>query len=549
MRARSPRRRRRRCCLPQRRRWPRLLVEVALFAGLGWGAMAWSPFGLSEHSEAATRQILYQALGPLYESDGTETITVVLLDDAAMGQLAQPENPVSFIANDWPVRYADHAAVLQTLLAYRPRAIFVDMYFLRERKGDQTAGQLYSLLQMARMQGHTEIFVGNGFSAEPSTPMQRRLAEQARLVPIFWKGSSATYPLQVPEEQESGDSADNDREEATERELTKQKYTDFGAYALYRALCVESSPRWKGCKGAALVPPDDSTLAPLSVLWGSGVPPKVPPEDETADETANETDAAPDAEGGSRCTPAPDDLLANLTHLGRFVATGLLGGEMAPQSTRCPYHTTLPVDQLLAMDWSAQGADTDLECRLADGVVFYGGSFSGMADLIPSPVHGQLPGVYLHAMALDNLLRFGRGYIRDREDGLLINAVVWLAVVVPVVTAMRRRPTPVVGAGRIPQRAHWLRRFLRWLLREAVFLVFVGMLLLGLTLAALLITRHEPANFVELFGLMFLLRLLLRESLLDALARWWHRRRRSGGLLITSPRTRFQVRPIRRLSP
>jgi CHASE2 domain-containing sensor protein len=39
--------------------------------------------------------------------------------------------------------------------------------------------------------------------------------------------------------------------------------------------------------------------------------------------------------------------------------------------------------------------------------VLIGADILGSGDRIESPVHGQVPGVYLHAMALDNLLTFG----------------------------------------------------------------------------------------------------------------------------------------------
>ena len=52
-------------------------------------------------------------------------------------------------------------------------------------------------------------------------------------------------------------------------------------------------------------------------------------------------------------------------------------------------------------------------------VVFYGASFLAGSDIIFPPTHFSLPGVYSHAMALDNLLTFGTSYKRDATDNPL----------------------------------------------------------------------------------------------------------------------------------
>jgi hypothetical protein len=49
-------------------------------------------------------------------------------------------------------------------------------------------------------------------------------------------------------------------------------------------------------------------------------------------------------------------------------------------------------------------------------------------DLITPPTHEPLPGVFLHAMALDNLLRSGKGYIRVEGESGLFAATTWLTL-------------------------------------------------------------------------------------------------------------------------
>ncbi|WP_187395187.1 CHASE2 domain-containing protein [Pigmentiphaga aceris] len=70
----------------------------------------------------------------------------------------------------------------------------------------------------------------------------------------------------------------------------------------------------------------------------------------------------------------------------------------------CPIHQTLSMIQTETMSEEA------LAPYLVDRYVMVGAAVAGYNDLVNSPVHGLIPGVYLHAMALDNLLTYGDQY-------------------------------------------------------------------------------------------------------------------------------------------
>lgn len=78
---------------------------------------------------------------------------------------------------------------------------------------------------------------------------------------------------------------------------------------------------------------------------------------------------------------------------------------------RCPYTTTISVGHLLGST-----GDEDIATALTGRTVFYGASFQMTGDRVLSPVYEELPGVYLHAMAYDNLVTFGRDYKRAYRD-------------------------------------------------------------------------------------------------------------------------------------
>lgn len=111
---------------------------------------------------------------------------------------------------------------------------------------------------------------------------------------------------------------------------------------------------------------------------------------------------------------------------------GLRGpGEGARQE--CPYTLSLGYDRLVA----GHGLQPqDLERLLAGRLVMVGGHFRASSDWVESPVHGQVPGVQFHAMALDNMLEQGADYRRASEplldsdllESLLVAALAFCGV-------------------------------------------------------------------------------------------------------------------------
>lgn len=76
-----------------------------------------------------------------------------------------------------------------------------------------------------------------------------------------------------------------------------------------------------------------------------------------------------------------------------------------------PYTTTVLVRDLLnPTDTNDQAAYIDLEHHLKNKIVFYGGSIDGVSDLVYTPTRQIRPGVYYHAMALDNLISLNGSY-------------------------------------------------------------------------------------------------------------------------------------------
>ncbi|MDW2458130.1 CHASE2 domain-containing protein, partial [Vibrio sp. 1249-1] len=74
---------------------------------------------------------------------------------------------------------------------------------------------------------------------------------------------------------------------------------------------------------------------------------------------------------------------------------------------KCPPILTLSADDFLAPN--ATG-NQDLRKVIENRAVFIGYDLLGSSDLVVSPVHNQLPGVFYHAMAFVNLVSMDTKY-------------------------------------------------------------------------------------------------------------------------------------------
>jgi hypothetical protein len=78
----------------------------------------------------------------------------------------------------------------------------------------------------------------------------------------------------------------------------------------------------------------------------------------------------------------------------------------------CPATPTIPARILLE---PTEEEDLAIENLIRGSVVFYGAFFRGAADAMNTPLHNDLPAVFLHAMAFDNLVTLGPDAIRHYE--------------------------------------------------------------------------------------------------------------------------------------
>lgn len=263
----------------------------------------------------------------------------------------------------WPLRMEAHAQVLETILAYEPKAVVVDIFFVDDpvRRGDDS---LDALLHVVRKHADKLYFL------EPSgvrtTGKLRDAAGGGNMLSATFSSSpSSVYP---------GTSA---------------------ASEVYRRSLESDVP---GMSDFHLFWAGRSDPVTKKFFWGC------------------RTTHAPDS--------GADEFPENMLEVGLSVVGGLFGSasEGAPW---CPYIPSVPADVLRCLPPSnkvtteramecmalvgARADVEDLRYALEGNHVFYGAQFSGMGDVVRTPLSGEhvLGGVYVHATALDNLLSTG----------------------------------------------------------------------------------------------------------------------------------------------
>ncbi|MGY6269216.1 CHASE2 domain-containing protein [Achromobacter denitrificans] len=332
-------------------------------------AMLWATPRLTPSSDLLTyavARLQARLVGGHYDSAHRNDTTVVLIDDDSL----DPQKGA------WPVPYRAHARWLRNIgLIHKPRAIFLDITFGRERD-DPTLPELVSAMCELRDAG----------------------------IPVFLAalpGTDGTLRLRG--------GLDNPAGEPPCFTLVDVGYTPSKVDRL-----VWSYPLWSGAgvRSAALAMAQDAagisiprTGDAMALTWG-----------------VNNLDLR-------RFTPDCRLARGGYVEMLPSYVRRLLGDADADLPV-CPYTRALALSELRAPD-----ADrAHLADMLTGRYVMIGAALSGFNDTVLSPVHDVVPGVFMHAMALDNLLTYEERYKRAVEWEVWPPNVLWL-LGIPVIMA------------------------------------------------------------------------------------------------------------------
>jgi hypothetical protein len=348
--------------------WRRALIVV--IAGL---AFAWiSPYFVAEESiKRAFGSLLGGAIGMDYPQSGEQPIVVVTVDDDDLQQTGAV----------WPISYQYHADVLKQLALLGSKRLMVDILFVDERR-DPTLPAFKDTLCALKRQG-IEIFIASKQLDDGSVYLRPELAAIA--APMALPGKACFTAVTVGTRLDKYDQ--RAWEYPRDAKATLQNRPESAAFAIFRSISPEKF--------------ESLPVANLAVLWGT-----------QGSEFNLKWMRKPSQMGQDSVAHCKVwsyfDLLPPFLRL-----DSLFNPAAADSRAVCPYHMTIPVRAL--QDFKGTNPFGNVGDRINGSTVFYGASLVGMQDSIESLVHGAIPGVHLHAMALDNLLNFGSGYLLAEE--------------------------------------------------------------------------------------------------------------------------------------
>ena len=361
-----------------------LLIESLLLAVVALVALNFHPFGSAHLRRHFSQDLVYAWFGNqqwLYPRAARPRTVVVLVDDQAL----------ALRGARWPVPAAFHAQLLAELEVLRPRAVMLD-FLLLDRAGSEDACALLATADRLRRE-HIPIYVA----------VTRR--EDLALLEVADCSSDTQQPL-TPAQVFIPVAV---RRQVDDADFMSRRYP-FADLEQAAGAGTEAGP---ALASAAVRMYCDTTAAadscPTDLRRGQ----------------------SPDAGFELAWSPAGDAFNErwSATRCRQTAATRriVFDRAMLPGDSGCPPIATLFASALLSpAEDPALGPDNEqLFELLADSFVFVGGDFRGSGDLITTPMHTQLPGVYYHAAAFDNLVVFA-GKPKIREEFRSFQAAIYL---------------------------------------------------------------------------------------------------------------------------
>lgn len=274
------------------------------------------------------------------------------------------EENLATLGESFPISYARHAEVLEALALYEPAAVFIDFAFIDKRPGQDVAS-LNEAICALQAAGVAVYLAASPLSGKAGGDGLRDGLDRGCFTPV---------DVQM------------DTEVGVSGVLTYRACTDTPA-----ASCEAPELLWTPAfaMAASQVGLARGDAQQMEIIWGNRV------------SELNQSWMDCTGEG-------------TLVHLRQMLKENPLASKR-----KCPHTNTISVLHLLGR------FDQKLKNEFVKGnTVFYGGSFEMAGDRVISPVFDDLPGVYLHAMAYDNLLTFKKDYKRAEQHGLSLSRVV-----------------------------------------------------------------------------------------------------------------------------
>jgi len=377
----------------------RLLLATVAAITLAAGEELLDPFGLDSESDRLSENIFNTITSPFYGASDTQ-----VLEDTAYDSRFGQSNIVVLLIDDayldnynreWPLRPREYRNMLRKLVDADAAVVFVDIFFRQDNlQRSQQISRLFSDASCMQAEAAGPVVNENYSWGDPAAPSATPQPDAGTA--IYFAG---TLQSPVPVALDRSPPASTLAAMASRQNIYNLQDTaidgrtyDTAGWALYKAWCKRTAE----CDSDL----DNFPRTPMYLHWGYAPNRML-------------TDA--DVFGAQQCRPQANTFAGRLFQSFRIFGWNLVKGFSDSRIAPCPYHTQikLPLFNALSQD--------ELRELFADKVVLIGASLQNYPDYQWSPVHDYIPGVFWHAMAVDNLMEFGRNYRKDPDEFLSNN--------------------------------------------------------------------------------------------------------------------------------
>jgi CHASE2 domain-containing sensor protein len=358
-------------------------ASVSLIMLLTLALFFWDPLRFDETRTVRLDDWYQRLYSTDYPSRADDRLAVVLIDQPTLNEWQ----------TDWPVPYDYLVGIIYRLSCARAAAAFFDLIPVTRYADPEGQRRLADAVRDSSQIGQS---CPDG-SSPARIPVFFGTVQNAKSPLLDELGSGRGYLFNVETTADPRIYAVG-RGSLPARPVQDDETTP--AFGLLRRLCSVDSA------GPSTTPPSYCTFrrtigsnSPLALRWSGKVP------------------AAQGAIFTQRCLPAPgfwDRVLFSVYQWNEGTY------QLCRPVLTIPAHALISGNILTA----APGTDPVLEL-MKDRIVLIGVSLPSSMDTVPTPIHERLPGVFFHAMALDNLLTFGDAYPTEPD---LPNLIVVLVV-------------------------------------------------------------------------------------------------------------------------
>lgn len=562
----------------------RFLADAAAITLVAAAFNLFDPFGLATATKEYTARVFLQLASPRYEARARDDITVVLLTD----------HDLEILGETWPVGFDVHEEVLARILARKPKSVMVDIGFLDDRD-DPSIEDFIETIAPPPPTDRAAIYLAAADMARESPLPDGILPELAEVAAAeehvslvaVTRTDRGRYALSYPlsggplDRHTAGVALYLDVLRPAYRWRVHDPVAVEAARELVREVVFDclAAERHNGDRRARLLDqpcPEVRDPPTFEIEWYSMSGVRV----------------NGDFENDTIMHCEPDLPETDFGRLWRLIAVnmGLTYGKSGTRAllNSCPPHRTISVveffrydneaapsvdEQTAAEEGNACGRsgvthdDSGKPCPLVDHRsarriaekffpsrpghlldhiiggkhVFYGAHVAMAADLIDPPTHTALPGVYLHTMALDNLITHA-GQVPFTEPietvGLKafalsqVNVTVSFLVVLIHVAFVHGylllRPTgPVLPDGAMSVadfHAAIIWRVLTKIIRIGIFVaIYISVMFAIVRFVSLSVfedLRMPASNIAGLFAVIFSLELFKYRNFMDEAVKW-----------------------------